>query len=519
MRYDQRVLALVEVRGPSRDQDEAAECFGQRGWPVLGRWPCGEGPTAGVLRARADSSVFLVEVRFFGARNARTGQAAAWRVEALARAVKLEMYVRRTELVNRDREHLPHWRVLTTGHRPVLPAAPRPREEVAAFRKRRNRVRVRESGGRYDTGEFASGTPSEARRLARVGLEPGSPDRRHVDARAKDGRWRADGALDREEQVERSLFRMFSWLGLMTFAVVVARAAQGVATVLWSVLALVFLTAALRVSGRISTHHRRQTRIACLVAAGFFVAIGTGPLSGASVTSTQALVMLATVFTVSGCYLLVRQWTWGEWLTWGVPLVASLVISGVVASGSVLHALYADALSLTPDDLEVSGMWQATSAIKLLSFLALVLLAPAAWGILKHFHRIRPRDGSNVIVYVLLLILVLTGVGSLAVDSAERAADATMAAARERGTPPGYFGVRPEWTCVEPAVPVAELPSEGGSLDPAERHPYLLISVAGGSAVLWNDSGTGKAGPMKIPADKVRLIPAGSPAMDCRRAA
>ncbi|MGR4882393.1 hypothetical protein ACIPUC_23745 [Streptomyces sp. LARHCF249] len=79
-RYDQRVLVLVEVRGEQRDWDEAERAFEQQGWPVVTSFARGEGASRGVLRADASAQLYSVEVRFLGARNRRTEQAAAWRV-------------------------------------------------------------------------------------------------------------------------------------------------------------------------------------------------------------------------------------------------------------------------------------------------------------------------------------------------------------------------------------------------------------------------------------------------------
>ncbi|MHC8563880.1 hypothetical protein ACW23B_25110 [Streptomyces albidoflavus] len=56
---------------------------------------------------------------------------------------------------------------------------------------------------------------------------------------------------------------------------------------------------------------------------------------------------------------------------------------------------------------------------------------------------------------------------------------------------------------MEPAIPVGRLAAEGPPLDPAR--PYLSFGVAGGNAVLW-DAGAGE--PVKVPASKVRLVPA-----------
>lgn len=86
IRYDQRVLVLVEVRGEQLDWDEAERVFDQQGWPVVTAFARGEGASRGVLSEADPARLYSVEVRFFGARNRRTERAATWRVERLARA-------------------------------------------------------------------------------------------------------------------------------------------------------------------------------------------------------------------------------------------------------------------------------------------------------------------------------------------------------------------------------------------------------------------------------------------------
>lgn len=49
-RYDQRALAVVEVRGEQRDWEQEEDEFEQLGWPVITSSMRGEGMTAGVLR-------------------------------------------------------------------------------------------------------------------------------------------------------------------------------------------------------------------------------------------------------------------------------------------------------------------------------------------------------------------------------------------------------------------------------------------------------------------------------------
>lgn len=142
-RYDQRVLALVEVRGEPRDFEQARAEYAGQGWPVVDEFGRGEGPSVGALTADPRARLFCVEVRLFGARNRRTGRAAGWRVRRLAKTAVLEMYVRRTQLVDPDREQLEEYRSHTTAHRPD------PRRSTWWW------ARTVEGFGRYDTGSIA----------------------------------------------------------------------------------------------------------------------------------------------------------------------------------------------------------------------------------------------------------------------------------------------------------------------------------------------------------------------------
>ncbi|MFE1825178.1 hypothetical protein [Streptomyces yangpuensis] len=172
MRYDQRVLVLVEVRGEQRDWDEAERVFDRQGWPVVTAFASGEDPSRGVLREAASARLYSVEVRFFGARNRRTERAAAWRVERPARAAGLEMCARCCELVDRDREQLTGWRAHTVAHRPPRGPDPRTLRPMARLRRAAavSRARVSERRGHRDTGMVVTGTASEARRLSRMDL-------------------------------------------------------------------------------------------------------------------------------------------------------------------------------------------------------------------------------------------------------------------------------------------------------------------------------------------------------------
>lgn len=484
VRYDQRVRVFVEVCGGEHDWGEAERCFGRLGWPVRGEHPAGEGPLGAAVEADPDSRVYEIEVRLFGVAK-ECDRGAADRVRKALRGARLEGYVRRAEHLVRDRELYPYWRVV----------------RVSGARRRLARVGM--VLGRHDVGVFVSGAPRQALRLARVG---GAGGREHA-VRPLDGRWREAAPYQGEEQVEGRVIRLVLWAFLAAGAVALAFAARPSAWWFLIPLASVGAGGALRAGWELGGEDRRVVGVGaallCLVAFG---CLGVGVL-GEAWSPGQTLMTAAVCAVLAGLWLLVRQWTWGEWVAWAVPLVVTLAVSAFIAAGSVLHALYADGLGLTPDDLGVPPVWQAVAAVKLLVMLSLVMVVPAWWGFAKHRHHryATPGDGTNVLLNIALFLAMLLGAGIQAWNSAETAVNRTVAAAERGDDPPSYFGVAPEWTCVRPVVRAGELSGAGPRLRAAD--PYLLFGVSGETAVLWDPV----AGiPLKVPAAQVWLSPAGS---------
>ncbi|WP_367123768.1 NnrS multi-domain protein [Streptomyces phytohabitans] len=508
-RFDRRVLALVEVRGGERGRDDAKSACEARGWRVVDAYERGTGATAGVLTPEPGAWLLSVEIGLYGAvRRAERG--AAWRVQRLARTASLEMYVRRAELLHADRELLPVWHAHTTAHRPAPPPRPAARAEVWAYRLARLRARELERWGRRDAGVLTTGTPSEARRLARAPRDAQSPGRAGLDVSAYDGRARTRTVPRREDDLNGRLVALLLWLVVTALLAVVARDGTGAGRAVAVVLAVAASGLALRSVVRIEGGQPRPAPLlGVAVFASAFVAAVTGLGESPGLTRGQMFVTVAAVGIGSGLWLLVRQWTWGEWLTVAVPVLATVVGSALLAAGSVKHALYADELGLSPGDLDVPGTWQSIAAVALLWDLYPILLVPAAYGFAKHFHYVRSELVGTVVTFVMLAGFVATAVG-LVLESADRAARDTIAAAEQRTQPPAYFGVTPEWTCVQPVVPVGELPVQGGVLRP--QRPYVSFGVAGGDVVLWD---TATDGPLKLPADRVRLVPVDTPRAPC----
>ncbi|WP_318218340.1 hypothetical protein [Streptomyces sp. SCL15-6] len=503
-RYDQRVRVFVQVCGGEHDWREAEARFEAHGWPVRDAQPAGSGPLGAALEPDPASRVYELEVRLFGTAKG-SDRGAADRVRKVLRAAHLEGYVRRAEPVERDRELFPHWRVVSTAHR-------RPGRQPAW---RRHLTRAATRLGRHDTGGFVAGGPRQALRLARADAPAGGP-RPAVAVRPLDGRRREPAPYRREEQLERSIYRLVLWTLLSAGALTLASAAiPGAPRWILGTLALFGACGSLWSGWDMSRAGKRQEGVfLALLCLLIFAAFGMGLLSsdGKAWTPRETLTTAVVVSVLAGLWLLVRQWTWGEWVAWAVPLAVTLTVSAFVAAGSVLHALYADGLSLSPGDLDVPPVWQFAAAVKLLVMLSLVMIVPAWWGFAKHRHHryATPGDGTNIILNVCLFVAMLAGAGLQAWDSAATAVDRTVAAAGRGEDPPSYFGVEPEWTCVRLVVPAGELAGEGPPLKPGR--PYLSFGVAGETAVLW-DPATRE--PVKLPANQVWLGPAESGSVTC----
>ncbi|WP_077796028.1 hypothetical protein [Streptomyces sp. JHA26] len=503
-RYDQRVRVFVQVRGGEHDWREAEARFEAHGWPVRDAHPAGQGPLGAALEPDPGSRVYEIEVRLFGAAKG-SDRGAADRVRKVLRGARLEGYVRRAEPLERDRELFPHWRVVSTAHR-------RPGRQPA-WRRHLTRAVTRLGG--HDTGAFVASGPRQALRLARADAPAGAP-RPAVAVRPLDGRRREPAPYRREERLERSVYTLILRALLAAGALTLASAAvPGAPRWILGAVALFAACGALWSGWDMSGEGKRYEGVAVAVLCLLVLAAsGTGLLGGDDTAWTARRILTTAVVAVvlAGLWLLVRQWTWGEWVAWAVPLAVTLTVSAFVAAGSVLHALYADGLSFGPEDLDVPPVWQFAAAVKLLVMLSLVMVVPAWWGFAKHRHHryAVPGDGTNVILNVCLFVAMLAGAGLQALHSAGTAVDRTVAAAARGEDPPSYFGVEPEWTCVRLVVPAGELAGEGPPLKPTR--PYLSFGVAGETAVLW-DPVTRE--PVKLPANQVWLGPAESGKVTC----
>ncbi|WP_254874512.1 MULTISPECIES: hypothetical protein [Streptomyces] len=495
-RYDQRVRAFVEVRGGAADWELAGERFAAHGWPVRDSAPAGEGPLGDAVEARPDSRVYEIEVRLPGiAKGADLG--AARRVAKALRAARVEGYVRRADVLHRDRERLPYWRAVDTSARP--------RPATSSFSRRLYSARI--VRGRMDRGTVVHAEAQQALRLARAGQ--GAQTSLTAVRGLQSGSSGPEGRLSVERE-ERSLGVILLWTLITASALPSVLAESGFARGAWlSVLvagiAGTFRAATLLLSWRGALVAGLSIGISGLASVG---SVSLGLVSG-----TQVVLTAMAVLTGTGLWLLVRQWRSGEWLTWVVPLVVTLSLSALVAAGWVLPMLYAAGFGLTPADIDLSPMWKAIAAVKVILLLSPLLVLPAWWGVARHRHHFYAVPG-NAISFLARLPMAILTVGGTAILVLATAGDAitrTTEAAEQGTDPPPFFGVQPDWTCVEPVVPAAGIPGEGPPLDPAR--PYLSFGVAGGNAVLWDAEAEE---PVKVPASKVRLVPAEGADQVCR---
>lgn len=495
-RYDQRVRVFVEVRGGPDDWQEARDRFGQQGWPVRAEHPAGQGPLAAAVDPDPESRVFHLEVRLFGiARGSDRG--AAERVRKVARAARLEAYVLRAEHLSRDREVRTWWRVIDARRR---------------RRARRSPWRRYTAGweltlGRYDTGGIVTGTPRQALRLARSG-QPTHPS--DVGVRPLDGPGNTPARRWPEEEGARRAVHAVAWAAVPAVALLLAAHSVPASHWLWGALALVGVAGAVRAGWRLFPEGHAVGPVVVLAASAILTAFGLR--HNDAYTPSDLLFTAFVVGVVIGLWLLVRQWTWGEWVAWAVPLGVTLLLSSFLAAGSVLHALYADALGLSSTDLDVPPMWRFLASLKLLSMLAYVLAVPAWWGVARHRHHsyATPGERANAVLHTLVFVALLALTTGLALDSAGTAAERTKVAAARGTRPPPYFGVEPSWTCLRTTTSPDSVPGEGPLV--TRDRPYLLINVAGGTAVLW-DQVTRE--PVRLPASKVWLVPAASGRATC----
>ncbi|MEU7070242.1 hypothetical protein AB0B30_18265 [Streptomyces narbonensis] len=505
---EQRVWTLVEVRGGPTGWAAAEEVWASHSWTYTDEGTLGAGLTS-ELSVDPACKVFRVEVRVSGA-PLRAVNEAEWLVARLAKVHVIEMYPRKQAALDRDREIPPRWRVHTTDHRPALPEPePASRRERWVRRWRQWAVDWSERLGRYDTGEIVSGTKDDARALARMGREPGEEPRTNVDVRPLDGRDGRRTVARREDDLERRLTRIFVGVVATATAAVLAGRSDGAAVWLWVGCAVAAFCVVVMWGGRLEQSGGATAgRLVAGCVALFAVATALGPSPASpgdtGMTKGQALLGPLFVFVGVGISLLVRRWTGNGHIVWVGPAVLAAAVPVLAVLGKMLHWAYRDELGLDADGVEASGLWEAASALKLLTLLSMLLLVPATWAVVRHYHLVRPGGRTVALAFGLAALLLALEAGTLGLQSPKHAADELKRAAVNGRTPPSYFGIAPEWMCLQPTIPRAELNTKGGILRP--ERPYIVFGEGQSGVVVWNAAA---GDPMTIPGDQVRTVPVG----------
>ncbi|MEU8760540.1 hypothetical protein [Streptomyces sp. NPDC048659] len=499
-RFDQRAVALVELRGTAADCELLERAFEERGWPVFER--------RGRLSSVADRLVwYVVEARFPGSRRNAT-RGARERVELLGDELLLDLQVQAVELVARDPADLPHW---FAYERPAAPprgaAVPRRRY----WRERTDVWRAEHTGSR-DTGRLIlARTPGEAQYLAARPLPGTAPRGGRVAARRPSGTTTrpAPGRVGRKEGASR-MTRTAALLcvGLWAGARLVDGRSHGAGSWWWVLGVLCVVAAGAGASWRAMAPG--ATRAGSLVAGCLLTVAAAGLGARAALSapdvgfgSSVLLVCLIAAVVVNGVRLLVRQWSWQRTAPWLIPLLVPLFFGFVPGLGLGIHTMYLDAFGLDLEDVDVPRAHQLLAMLKLAACMSLWLFVPSLLGYMKHFHLyVKDRWFGNVVLLVVSVALLTLGVLEAGLLRAGQAgADAVAAAAKGR-TPAGYYGIEPEWVCVLPVGRADAVPVDGGVLSVSS--PYLRIGDAGGTVVLW-DTKAGAA--LKAPLDRLRIAP------------
>ncbi|KUN09871.1 hypothetical protein AQI95_02590 [Streptomyces yokosukanensis] len=428
----------------------------------------------------------------------------------MRKATQVIVYDRMLRRDKADRTIQPEWQLHSTEARAwATPSASAPAWSKPIWWLRKALYLAAVRMGLFDVGLRVHGSQSAALDLAR-----GITARNDVDVRPLDGRGRPGTLQHGEDALNRALALFLGPMAAAILFLVLSRGASPLGAVI-SWLAAFACTGVAWWTALTLPWARTWIRSALFALAStvltVFFALGIPGLTS-GVTTTQAVVMAGVGYYTVGLVLLGRRWKWQVLAASVLPLIATVVVAALPLTSRFLHDIYADELSLTSAETGVSGIWQLAAAVKLLwPSLGAVLFIAAGWGILRYFHFIRPRSFTAGFGATVLLAAALTMTVSTTLNSPAAAADKVkQTAVRKTGTPPSYFGVSPEWTCVVPTVPTGKLTEKGGTLKAGE--PYVSFGIADGQVVLWNRI---TAEPLRVAADQVRLIPQRGGALGC----
>ncbi len=505
VRFDQRAVALVELRGTRAERELFEAALADRGWPLLERRGPAEsdGPERPVW--------YVIEARFPGSPfNAVRG--ARERIEVVADDLLLDLQVEVVDRVVRDPVDRPHW---FAYERPEVHARTVPDLPLRERWAERARLWLAENVGTRDTGRLITARSAGAARHLATRPLPGAPRRsgrvavrRPMGASTRPG---APGGGRRESSAMFVRLAVLLLIGAWSGARITDGRAQGVGSWWWAAVVAAGVAWGIAYVARRVAPGRSGPAAFWLGVVLALVALGLGAFAAvtapdAGYGSVALFGVLVAGVVLNGIRLLVRQWSWQRAAPWLIPALLPLAFGFLPGLGLGLHVMYLDAFGVDLEDVEIPKAYQLLALLKLTVCMSLWFLAPSLLGYMKHFHwYVRDRWFGNAVLLVVSVALLVTGLLGLGLLAAGVAGSQAVAAASQGRTPAAYYGVEPEWVCVRPIGKVEDVPVDGGVLDPSRA--YVRIGDADGTVVLW---GAEEGEALKVPLDRLRIAPLAS---------
>ncbi|MGQ4387379.1 hypothetical protein [Streptomyces sp. SAS_270] len=492
LHYDQRVLAIVELRGAGRDIGQVREAFADKGWRVLS-----ESRVSPLDGSERHDTVFIeVEVRLWGDER-RAALAARRQIEALADRLAVELSPRVLDLLPSRGQHEPTWL--------VHESSPVPLRRVQRWAQRL---------GWYDTSRVVTGpsSPQAADSFARKVLpgwpepERGSVVRARPPVLRNADTYGAASISDREARkigVRGFLLSVPSvfcspWaVGLgLTPLVLLPLAVAGVS--IWAAAARLVLLEPAGERSRVRALLLPTLLLAPLVYGVAALHWGPGFMAGCLAT------LAACMWCGRGVYLLFRQLAGRQILATVSVALLPAALPGLAGWGAAVHVFYGAEFGIPPEDMDIAQVWRfLASAWVFVTALALTLAVGGVIGYVVHYRLVMvERVTMPVLVLTVFLAYLLAGM-LLILDPPSQAGERAKADVAARQVPAPYFGIHAEPVCLVPVESVSKIPVVGGRLDPSRV--YLSFGVVDGTAALWDPESKRD---LRVPADKITLLPA-----------
>ncbi|MEU5342712.1 hypothetical protein AB0H18_18040 [Streptomyces sp. NPDC020766] len=503
VRWDQRAVAQVTVRGTATDQELFTSALSEQGWVELdSSVPTGLTP---LTEGRAE---YLVEARFPGS-SYRAVTGARQRLEVLGERLRLELTVRAVDLIRREPDPRPRW----TAFRPAAS------QVRAATAGRFGRLRLAVAEARGTGRQTRADTEAEALSLSHSPLPGTAPPPADIQVRPS---WAETGFAGPVAAASRPhLLKGLRYCLIILLAIGVAGTQSAETSPAQPRFWIFGVTGlgALAATALVLRHNRpdwprrvRALALVCACGGSLFFGMLTGEALTAfapdGFSGGYALLILLAALTTARCLaLLLRHASLRAVLPWLLPALLPFLPGLFPSVGLWQPTLYLNELGVDVEDVEVSAWDQFQSVLAVLAAISLWLVAPALLGLAHHLHFMVRERWIGYAGFVLLSVWGMAiGAWQFAYLPAVDAGVAASHAVSEGDTAPPGYGVEPEWVCVIPVDTLKKTPVDGGILDPKE--PYLEVGDADGTAVLISSEHS--LDPIRVPLSSVHLVALGT---------